>query len=158
MPAHLLMRRDLSAPIAPAPLPLGVELLPFDRDSGRQARDLLQRVYPEGIGDNGITFDGFWTWLTTDSEYDPTLMFVVATDGQVVGLCHCWSSAFVKDLAVDPAFRRRGLGAALVTLSLEAFAHRGAAAVDLKTEVTNTEAQSLYRRLGFVAVEQIGGS
>src|SRR5690606_14476911 len=124
----------------------------------RAARELMQRVNPEGSGDGGVSFEGFWQWLTMDAEFDPELMFIVADEARsVVGLCHCWSGAFIKDLAVDPQVRGRGLGAALLTLALAEFARRGAAAVDLKTEIGNDKAQSLYRRLGFVEVERAEG-
>ncbi len=113
------MRRDLRAPIAPAPLPDGVALLPFTKDRVYEARELMKRVYPDGLNDGGISFEGFWSWLTTDSEFDPDLMFIAARDGAVVGFCHCWSGDFVKDLVVAPEFRRRGLGSALLTLALE---------------------------------------
>lgn len=82
-------------------------------------------------------------------------MFVAMADGAVVGLCHCWSAAFVKDLAVDPDFQGRGLGAALLTTALDAFRTRGAPYVDLKTEADNIKAQSLYQRVGFVVIEHI---
>jgi ribosomal protein S18 acetylase RimI-like enzyme len=83
-------------------------------------------------------------------------MFVAAVDGVVIGFCVCWTSAFVKDLVVDEAFRRRGIGAALLTRALAVFAARGATTVDLKTDTDNLKAQSLYRRLGFEIVERIG--
>lgn len=116
----------------------------------------MRRSYPGGLGDNGISFDGFWQWLTTDAEFDPALIFIAEADSDVVGLCHCWTGNFIKDLVVDAAWRRRGLGAALLTMALEAFAARGAASVDLKTDVDNLTAQSLYKRLGFEIVERIG--
>ena len=149
------MRRDLGAPIAPAALPAGVGLVPFTRDRANLARELMKRVYPDGLNDGGISFDGFWAWLTGDPEYDASLMWVAERDGEVVGFCHCWTSDFIKDLVVAPEFRRRGLGTALLTIALETFAARGTAFVELKTDVDNDKAQSLYRRLGFVIVEQV---
>ncbi len=154
--AHLRMRRQLSLPIAAAPLPAGLGRVALTRKTAMPARELMRRVYDGELGDNGISFDGFWDWLTTDPEYDPELIFVATAGGEVVGFCHCWSSAFVKDIVVDEAFQRRGLGAALLTLALQAFASRGASSVDLKTDVDNLTAQSLYRRLGFEVVERIG--
>lgn len=157
MPGYFRMRRDLTAPIAPAPLPAGVTLVPFSKSVAIESRELMRRVYPGGLGDRGISFEGFWDWLTNDPEYDPALMFVATQDGVVVGFCHCWSVPFVKDLVVAPELRRRGLGSALLTLALEAFARRSAVSVDLKTDIENETAQSLYRRLGFVIVERVDG-
>jgi len=148
------MRRDLALPIAPAPLPGGIALVPFDKRTANEGRELMKRVYTDGLGDGGISFEGFWNWLTTDPEYDPDLMFVATAGGTVVGFCHCWSGSFVKDLVVAPEFRGQGIGGALLTLALQEFSRRGAPSVDLKTDVQNVQAQSLYRRLGFVVVER----
>ncbi len=148
------MRRDLALPIMPAPLPAGMHLVPFDKRVANDARELLRRVYPEGLNDGGISFEGFWDWLTHDPGYDPELMFVASSNGMTVGFCHCWRAAYVKNLAVDARFRHRGIGAALLTLAIEEFARRGATSVDLETEPDNQVAQSLYRRLGFVVVAE----
>jgi ribosomal protein S18 acetylase RimI-like enzyme len=150
------MRRDLSLPFARAPLPLGVTLVPFSMDAIRDAREVMRRAYLGDLGDNNISFEGFWNWLTNDPEFDRDLVFIAGADGVVAGLCHSWRDAFVKDLVVDEPYRRRGLGAALLTLALRAFAERGATFVDLKTDVDNVKAQSLYRRLGFEIVERVG--
>jgi ribosomal protein S18 acetylase RimI-like enzyme len=148
------MRRDLGKPIAPAELPAGLRLIPFDIDTARACRELMNRVYAEGFGDV-VDFESWWPWLTGDSDYDPRLMFVAARDGEVVGFCHCWTGAFIKDVVVDPSARGIGLGAALVTMVLLACKAQGAPSVDLKTDVENVKAQSLYRRLGFEIVERV---
>lgn len=152
MSALLLMRRDLTIPIADAPLPHDIVLCPFSRQLGYESRELLKRLYPEGLGDGGISFEGFWRWLTTEPGYDPKVMFVAMQGDAVVGFCHCWTGAYIKNLAVAPEVRRRGLATALVTRALQEFAQRGASAVDLETEVDNEAAQALYTKLGFTAV------
>jgi ribosomal protein S18 acetylase RimI-like enzyme len=155
VPGSFLMRRDLTAPIPSARLPNGITLVPFTTETANTSRELMRRVYPDGLGDNNISFEGFWAWLTADSEYDPELMLVAVANRTVVGFCHCWRKAFIKNLVVEAGFRRRGLRAALLTFALEAFARRDARAVDLKTEVENIKAQSLYQRLGFLIVERV---
>ena len=120
----------------------------FAADIARECRELMNRVYAEGFGDP-VPFDVWWPKLESDSEYDPVLCFVAAKGEAVVGFCHCWTVPFVKDIVVAPGMRSRGLGAALLTLAMRAFVARGAASVDLKTDVDNVVAQSLYRRLGF---------
>lgn len=115
----------------------------------------MKRVYVD-LDDGGISFDGWWDWLTNDPGYDPDLIYIAAEAGEVVGFCVCWNSNYIKDLVVAPEVERRGIGAALLTTALAAFAARGATSVDLKTDVDNIKAQSLYRRLGFEIVERIG--
>ncbi len=50
----------------------------------------------------------------------------------------------------------RGLAVSLLTKSLVACKKLEAPSVDLKTDVDNVIAQSLYRRLGFEVVERVG--
>jgi ribosomal protein S18 acetylase RimI-like enzyme len=149
------MRRDLTAPVPPASLPEGITLLSFDMDTARACRDLMNRVYAEGFGDP-VEFDIWWPWLTGDADYDPRFMFVAAADGKVAGLCHCWTGAFIKDVVVDRTVRGRGVGGALVTMALLACKAIDAPYVDLKTDVDNFKAQSLYKSLGFGIVERVG--
>lgn len=115
----------------------------------------MNRVYAEGFGEV-VDFDIWWPWLIGDADYSAELMFVACTDGEVVGFCHCWTGAFIKDVAVDRAFRGRGIARALVSMALTVCRGRAAPFVDLKTDVDNVKAQSLYRRLGFEIVERVG--
>jgi len=157
MPGYFRMRRDLTAPLEPAPLPKTVELVAFTSANSRDCCELMNRVYGTSYGNTPEAYETWWARLIADAEYDPAVMFVAVSKGAVVGFCHCWSVPFVKDLVVDAAWRRRGLGTALLTLALEAFVARGASSVDLKTDVENESAQSLYKRLGFVIVERVEG-
>jgi len=157
MPGYLRMRRDLATPIAPAALPEDITLVPFGQSNARECCELMNRVYGTSQGNAPAPFESWWASLIADSEYDPALMFVATANGAVVGFCHCWTVPFIKDLVVDPQFQRRGLGTALLTSALNAFASRSAASVDLKTDIENDNAQSLYKRLGFVIVERVEG-
>ena len=155
MPGYFRMRRDLTAPIEPAALPHPLSLVAFNEANSRDCCELMNRVYGTGYGTQPESFEAWWATLTADAEYDPSVMFVALANGAVVGFCHCWSVPFVKDLVVDAAWRRRGLGAALLTRALQTFAARNATSIDLKTDIENTTAQSLYKRLGFVIVERV---
>src|SRR4051812_7930137 len=105
------MRRDLSVPIAPIPMPAGVAVRMFDASTALGCHALLDAAYDDQIG-----FDDWHAWLTGDAEYDATAMWVAKESGKVVGFCHCWREPFVKDLVVDNVWRKHGLGGALLTL------------------------------------------
>ena len=112
---------------------------------------LLEDVFDDGA--DGM-FDEWSSRIAGDAEFDPALCFL-AIDGKglLAGAALCWTSGFVKDLAVHPDSRRRGLGEALMRHVFLAFRERGAAHVDLKTNtVKNTEAFRLYERLGMTPV------
>jgi ribosomal protein S18 acetylase RimI-like enzyme len=72
-------------------------------------------------------------------------------------MAQCWTSSFIKDLAVHPAARRRGLGRALMLATFHAFAQRGSTHVDLKVREENAAAQALYRSLGMRVVARDAG-
>lgn len=112
----------------------------------------LDHAYRKG---GGVVppFEVWWQDLRGDAEYDPMLVFLAVDQGGVViGVAQCWTSAFVKDLAVAEHWRRRGVGEALLTHVFAAFQTRGAGHVDLKVEADNAAALRLYGRLGLHSV------
>jgi ribosomal protein S18 acetylase RimI-like enzyme len=102
--------------------------------------------------------DDWWAERSGDAEFDPGLCFLAFDPaGRMVGAACCWTSGYLKDLAVHPAARRLGLGEALVREVLLAFRARGVDHVDLKTNrIDSAAAMRLYRRLGFVEVDWEG--
>ena len=121
----------------------------FDAVDPRRLHALLDTAFP------GLTasFEDWYGNLTADTEFDPALCVPALTsDGQIAGFVQCWTSDFVKDLAVDPQHRGRGIGAALMQHAFFLFAQRGAPYVDLKVQLEEATARRLYARLGMVAV------
>ena len=112
---------------------------------------LLNEVFDDGA-------DGpFADWcmrLLDDPEFDPALCFlVIDAKGRLAAAALCWTSAFVKDLAVHPEARGKGIGEALMWHAFASFRDRGADRVDLKTNtVENPAAVRLYERLGMTPV------
>ncbi|HZH26983.1 MAG TPA: N-acetyltransferase [Azospirillaceae bacterium] len=150
------MRRVLDGSPIPAPeWPAGIRPVAFDPAiHPMPAHRLLVQAYAKGGGSVGA-FDNWWNALRTDDEYDPNLCFVAVaeTDRAVVGFAQCWSSAFVKDIAVSPRFRRQGMGRALLLEVFRAFRGRGAGSVDLKVEANNPSgAVRFYQAMGMVVV------
>jgi ribosomal protein S18 acetylase RimI-like enzyme len=153
VPNSILLRRDLHQPLPPLPLPEGITLEPFDRAAAPECHALLRRGYAEGGGSVPASFDDWWRSASTDPEFDPELVFLArAGEGALVGVAVCWSTGFVKDFAVDPDFRRRGLGAALLLAILTELRARGHSQAGLKLQNDNHHigARRLYERLGFV--------
>jgi ribosomal-protein-alanine N-acetyltransferase len=74
-------------------------------------------------------------------------------EGEIVGFVMvrvAVGEAEILTLAVDPARRRQGLGAALVDGALETARRAGAHAVFLEVATDNPAAIALYGKLGFV--------
>ncbi|KAH8234625.1 hypothetical protein KR032_000740, partial [Drosophila birchii] len=57
---------------------------------------------------------------------------------------------YIAMLAVDVAYRKRGIGKALATTAIEMMAVKDAAIIALETEITNKAALALYESLGFI--------
>jgi ribosomal protein S18 acetylase RimI-like enzyme len=151
----LRLRRSLQDAVSPPVWPHGFRLVPFDPERhARQVHALLVKAYEKG-GGYVEPFSIWWPSLRGDAEYDPALCLIVVDDGgEVVGVAQCWTSAFIKDLAVHPALRRQGLGSALLHEAFRAFQGRGAASIDLKVDADNPSgALRLYRAHGFREIE-----
>ncbi|MDJ0921654.1 MAG: GNAT family N-acetyltransferase [Henriciella sp.] len=98
-----------------------------------------------------MTFDRWWPDLTRDEEYDPDLLFVVeeTNTSHMVGFAQCWTSGFVKDIAVDGAHRRKGVAASLMSQIFATFKARGLRSVSLKVQADNRSgALQLYHAVG----------
>ena len=156
----LRMRRELSGTIEQPVWPAGMTCRTFgpkpDKREAKAAHSVLEAGLWEGGGGAPI-FRKWWPELRRDAEFDPALIFLAVERGEIVGMAQCWTSAFIKDLAVHPAMRRRGVGRALMLTAFHAFAKRGAAHVDLKVREENTNAQRLYRDLGMTLVAREPG-
>lgn len=150
MSDHIRMRRHLDADLLPAIWPTGVRLLPLQRTDPRTLHTILTDAYANGFGSTA-PFDDWWPTLNADTEFDPDLVFVAADEaGQPIGVAQCWRSGFIKDLAVVPAWRGKGIGDALLYELFATFQHRGLPHVDLKVITANASARRLYRRVGMV--------
>lgn len=161
MPHDVLwMRRDLSGPLETPQWPQGVVLFTLGRNPEKRlvqaAHGVLEAGFWEGGGGAPI-FRHWWKALSKDKEFDPELVFIAMEGAEVVGMAQCWTSAFVKDLAVHPRARRRGVGRALMLAAFHAFAERGANHVDLKVREENTAAIALYTSLRMQTVARERG-
>lgn len=111
---------------------------------------ILQSGYQHGGGEVG-DFAEWWAAVRNDPEFDPAGMFLaIDANGTPVGFAHCWSSAYLKDIAVESDWRRKGVGRALILTAMEYFASAGAKTFRLKVRSDNSSAERLYRQLGMV--------
>lgn len=149
----LRLRKSLAEP-QPAPVwPAGITLAPLAAVAPQALHAILTQAYANGFG-SVPAFDIWWPQLAGDSEFDPDLVFV-ATDpsGVPVAVALCWNSGFIKDIAVSPDQRGKGLGEALLRAAFHACQQHGLPHVDLKVVAANAIALRLYRRVGMVEVD-----
>ena len=77
---------------------------------------------------------------------------VIRVGGRVVGYAGIWlmvDEAHVTTFAVDPAWRRRGVGERLLIAVLDLAMERGAREATLEVRLSNLAARRLYEKYGF---------
>ena len=97
-----------------------------------------------------------WPYAAFERFLDAPGFLVAETGDEVVGYVvadtidtHDGSIGHIKDLAVAPDYRRRGIGRTLLSRGLVALAASGAGRVKLEVRRTNDAARSLYAAFGF---------
>jgi GNAT superfamily N-acetyltransferase len=93
-----------------------------------------------------------WADLIREPGFDPSLWFLAEEDGALAGLCLCREyedQAWVTSLAVDPRYRGRGLGEALLRHVFARLCARGIVRVGLSVSSRTTQsAWRIYERVG----------
>jgi mycothiol synthase len=148
------MTVDLTAPLAIAQLPDGVELRAFEVERDRRAvHELMERAFSQHYGFAPETFDEWWRPISASSEFDPGLWLLAwHQDELVAGVIggRRGHDAWVHDVGVLPRWRRRGLAWSLLSRLLMEFKKRGYGQVGLNVDALNdTGATALYERMGF---------
>jgi mycothiol synthase len=162
------MTTSFEEPAAPVALPDGMAIRTFKPGADDVA---LVTAYLDAFADHyGIIHQPFetelaeWRQLMQKDGFDPSLWFL-ATDatsgGEIAGLCICHAAApgdpergSINDLGVRPAWRRRGVGQALLRHAFSEFASRGIQGATLTVDSENrTGAPALYERVGMRSVQ-----
>jgi len=93
--------------------------------------------------------------LNTNTRY-----LVARVGKRVVGFAGMWviaAEGHITTLAVEPEYRRRGIGERLLSALLEAAEDMGATRVTLEVRESNTIARALYEKYGFEVVAYLRG-
>jgi ribosomal-protein-alanine N-acetyltransferase len=107
-----------------------------------------------------------WPYAAFERFLDEPGFLVAARGADVLGYAVCRLTpdhdpgrdlGHLKDLAVRPDERRRGIGRLLVTRSLARMAAAGAVRAKLEVRASNDGARALYRRVGFEPARRLPG-
>ncbi len=147
----LLMRRDLTAPLAAPQWPAGITVHNYSPEHAQAVHQLMHLGYQDGGGDVPV-LDNWRQAFESDAEYDPELCLVARDAEGVIGVAQCWTSAYIKDLVVHPRARGQGLGRALLQQAFILFAERREGCVDLRVLEGNLGARRLYESVGMYIV------
>jgi ribosomal-protein-alanine N-acetyltransferase len=86
------------------------------------------------------------------------LSIVAEISGQIAGYmmtCLLLDRGHIFSLAVAPAFRRRGVGEALLRYTVDRLNARGIGKIDLEVRKTNKAGRSFWEQMGFIPVDTI---
>ena len=149
------MVADVTQPPAEPVWPDGTEVRPFDPE--RDARELhaaFEEAFAREWGHVPRDFDSWWEPLVGRPRFDPGLITVVwAGDAAVafaIGFAKTMGDwGWIRNVGVRDAWRRRGLGLALLHESFRRFRATGETTVALGVDSENpTGATRLYERAG----------
>jgi mycothiol synthase len=144
----LRMEIDVSAPQPPPAWPDGVSVRTYAEDDAAAVHALLDEAFAANA-EEVPPFARWHPWMTGDPGFDPDVWFLAESGAELAGACLCWSEGWVKDVAVRPAWRGRGLGEAFLRHAFAEFHRRGLRTVGLKVDADNpTGAVRLYERVG----------
>lgn len=95
------------------------------------------------------TYEAYYNELIMN-EY--AMYIVLEHNEQIIGFCGSWviiDEAHITNIAIDPNYRGKKLGEALLRQVMIIAMQKGAKTMTLEVRVSNIVAQNLYRKLGF---------
>lgn len=147
------MRRNLADVVPAITWPQGIVLSDYRPDLAEAVHRLMELGYQQG-GGRVPALDVWQQRFETDPEYDPSLCFIALDTEGIVGVCQCWTSAYIKNLVVHPRAQGQGLGRALLLHAFKIFQQRHEGFVDLKVLEDNLRAQRLYENAGMRVIRR----
>lgn len=143
---------------APEPrFPQGVELRPFGMEQDRAVYEAHEEAFSDHWGHVPRPYED---WIHRFSERDPSLWFIAWDGDHIAGYSLCrfrMGIGWVGTLGVRRAWRKRGLGEALLLHSFAEFHKRDMKVIGLGVDAANpTGATRLYQKAGMkIAAEYV---
>ena len=153
---------DLDGPVPEPELPDGFTVRAVQPGEERLAHEAHMASFVDHFDFQPESYERWAHFLVESSGYDPTLWFVAEAGDDVAGIAVCRLQdsgdprhGWVSILGVLPAYRRRGLGEALLRHAFAVFAARGCTRVSLGVDAESTTgAVRLYERAGMRQVRR----
>lgn len=148
---YIRMVADLGDEPPPAQPAAGIEIGQFDPADAKVVHDAVNEAFADEWDFTPMPHEEFVEQRMGRS--DPTLWRVARENGEVAGATLLdWKRfgvGWIGSVAVRPAWRRRGIGLALLLESFREFHRRGERRVGLTVDTQNpTDATRLYERAG----------
>jgi [ribosomal protein S18]-alanine N-acetyltransferase len=124
---------------------LHVRITPMRRRHLRSVVRIEQQTYPRPWS--------FGLFLSEIGQRSTRVYLVARVDGSVVGyagLFRAVDESHITTIVVAPEWHRRGIATRLLLVLARAAIERGSTSLTLEVRVSNSGAQALYQRFGFV--------
>ena len=146
----------------PVPVfPAGIELRPFVLEQhNHKVFEAHEEAFSDHWGHTPGTYEKWQHHMTNREDFDPSLWYIAWDGDQIAGYSLCryrMDIGWVGSLGVRRAWRKRGLGEALLLHSFGEFHKRGKDVIGLGVDAANpTGATRLYQKAGMkVAAEYV---
>jgi mycothiol synthase len=147
---------ELDGDVEPPPLPEGIEVRTLGEGEERRAYEAYTASFADHWEFQPDPYERWRRYAVESSAFDPTLWFLAEAGDEVAGVAICQlhdsgdpRHGWIGILGVLPAYRRRGLGGALLRHVFAEFARRGCTRVSLGVDAESTTgAVRLYERAG----------
>jgi ribosomal protein S18 acetylase RimI-like enzyme len=148
------MWHDLSEPPREPRFPASTAVRLYTDEDARDLHRFVELAYAQN-NERTLPFEQWLHFMTGSDDFDAAFWHLAEEGGDLIGCCLTWApranGGWVKDLAVHPEHRLRGLGEALLHHAHRRYREAGVARVGLKVDSDNpTAAYRLYERLGYV--------
>jgi mycothiol synthase len=146
----------------PAPAwPDGIAVRTLELGDERAVYEAHMETFADSWEHEPMDYAEWSHWYLDPTRYDPVLSFLAFAGDEVAGIALCREDdllagvGWVSIIGVRRAWRRRGLGAALLRHSFRAFADRGCRRVVLGVDGSSlTGAERLYERVGMTVADR----
>lgn len=148
------MERELPTQLPEPIWPAGITIRIMQCGEERKVFEAYQEAFQDHWGHTSEDFTAWAYWSFREASFDPTLWFLVMDGDEIAGFALCRidgdePTGIVDDLGVRPAWRKQGLGLALLHHAFGAFSQRGLHHCALSVDSENTSgATRLYERAG----------
>lgn len=149
--AEDVMRRDMAGDVPDAPLPAGIALDTWAPERAAQFFAAYDGSFRTRPGFPGWSAEQWIEWATDDDDFRPELSLLARDGDAPVGFL-IGAEGWLVQVGVVPAWRGRGLAAALAAEMLRRAQVSGATSTLLTVNVNNPGASRVYERLGFARI------
>lgn len=146
------MMGSLPTGVPAPPLPEGLKIRSSSIDEAPLIHQLIEETFAEHFGFRPVPYEEWAEGNLKRADLDPSLWFIAEMNGEIAGLSVCsieGETGWIGDIGVRKAYRKRGIGEALLHHSFAVMEGRGCTTAGLGVDAGNeTGAVALYERAG----------